>query len=208
MVETNAVAAGILIAAGLMTVVLTSAISGAVSQVFVVALYRFATDGSAVGFPVGDLEQPFHRGRSAKRGRSATWLRFLGICIAVLLAAVLVTALVPENDRRGSSMAPPTRYTASLPLEDRPFVKKGTGIYWFHERAGRVFDLAMTNGKLVVHFRLKPRYARKGLETDLQLFRSRKHPDVTWFAMVPDSRRVDGSDGTRTRGLRRDRPAL
>jgi hypothetical protein len=187
MVGTNAVAAGILIAAGLMTVVLISAFSGAVSQVFVVALYRFATDGSAVGFPVGDLEQPFFRRGSARRKRSGTWLRVLAICMAVLVAAGLLSALLTENDQRGSSTAPPTRYTASLPLEDRPFIKKGTAIYWFHERAGEVFDLAVANRKIVVYFRLKPRYAERGLTTDLQLFRS-KHPDIAWFAMVPESR--------------------
>ena len=63
--------AGVVLAlAGLLALVVISACTGAVRQVFSVALYRYAVDGRVQGaFTEHDLQEPF----TAKRG--GRWLR-------------------------------------------------------------------------------------------------------------------------------------
>jgi hypothetical protein len=62
-------AAGVaLIVAGVVLIILVSATAGAVRQIFAVALYRYAVDGSPRGgFPERDLAEPF-RARRRRRG--------------------------------------------------------------------------------------------------------------------------------------------
>jgi Family of unknown function (DUF6159) len=59
-----------MIAAGVVALILVSAMAAATRQVFSVALYRYATDRTAGGFATADLEHPFALKRKRGRGSS------------------------------------------------------------------------------------------------------------------------------------------
>jgi hypothetical protein len=58
-----------LMAVGLALILIIAAFAAAVRQVFAVALYRFATDGSALLYSPADLQNPFYRrGKDSAKG--------------------------------------------------------------------------------------------------------------------------------------------
>jgi hypothetical protein len=80
---------------------------------------------------------------------------------------------------------PPTTYTAQLPVQERALLDKGMGVYWHHEVAGRVVDLARGTNCILVEIRLKKEYARRTVGAKFQLFRAQADSDTTWLTIIP-----------------------
>lgn len=79
----------------------------------------------------------------------------------------------------------PLRYTAEFPLKTAPMVRRAKGVYWRHQVAGRLVRHVPGSETVLVEIRLEPKYSRSVVGSELQLFRSRRDPAVTWIAIVP-----------------------
>lgn len=79
----------------------------------------------------------------------------------------------------------PLRYTAEFPLDSLPLLRRVRGVYWRHQVAGRPVRWVPGSETVLVEIRLKPEYSRSVIGSDLQLFRGRRDPSVTWIAIVP-----------------------
>jgi hypothetical protein len=79
----------------------------------------------------------------------------------------------------------PLRYTAEFPLESLPALRRIRGVYWRHHVAGRVTHRVPGSETVLVEIRLEPEFSRSVIGSDLQLFRSRRDPMVTWIGIVP-----------------------
>lgn len=81
----------------------------------------------------------------------------------------------------------PLKYTAEFPLDSLPAVRQIEGVYWRHHIAGRLVHRVPGLDTVLVEIRLKPEFSRSVIGSDLQLFRSRRDPSVTWIGIVPSS---------------------
>lgn len=79
----------------------------------------------------------------------------------------------------------PLRYTAEFPLDSLPDLRKIRGVYWRHQIAGHLVRRVPGSETVLVEIRLKPEFARSVIGSDLQLFRGRRDPSVTWIGIVP-----------------------
>lgn len=79
----------------------------------------------------------------------------------------------------------PLRYTAEFPLSSLPILRRVKGVYWRHHVAGRVVHRVPGSETVLVEIRLKPEFSRSVIGSDLQLFRGRRDPSVTWIGIVP-----------------------
>jgi hypothetical protein len=79
----------------------------------------------------------------------------------------------------------PLRYTAEFPLNALAAVRRASGVYWRHQIAGRLARHVPGLETVLVEIRLKPRFSRSVVGSDLQLFRGRRDPSVTWIGIVP-----------------------
>ncbi len=79
----------------------------------------------------------------------------------------------------------PLRYTAEFPLDSAPALRRVVGVYWRHQIAGRLVHSVPGSETVLVEIRLKPEFSRAVVGSDLQLFRSRQDPSVTWIGIVP-----------------------
>jgi hypothetical protein len=79
----------------------------------------------------------------------------------------------------------PLIYTAEFPLTSLPALRRVQGVYWRHHVAGRVVHRAPGSETVLVEIRLKPKFSRSVVGSDLQLFRGRRDPSVTWIGIVP-----------------------
>jgi hypothetical protein len=79
----------------------------------------------------------------------------------------------------------PLRYTAEFPLGSLPALRRIRGVYWRHHVAGRVVHRVPGSETVLVEIRLEPEFSRSVIGSDLQLFRSRRDPMVTWIGIVP-----------------------
>jgi hypothetical protein len=79
----------------------------------------------------------------------------------------------------------PLRYTAEFPLDTLPALRRVKGVYWRHHIAGHLVQRVPGSETLLVEIRLKPEYSRSVIGSDLRLFRGRRHPSVSWIAIVP-----------------------
>jgi hypothetical protein len=79
----------------------------------------------------------------------------------------------------------PLRYTAEFPLDSMPALRQVRGVYWRHQIAGRLVHRVPGSETVLVEIRLKPAFSRSVIGSDLQLFRSRRNPSVTWIGIVP-----------------------
>jgi hypothetical protein len=81
----------------------------------------------------------------------------------------------------------PLRYTAEFPLSALAAVRQVSGVYWRHQIAGRLVRHVPGSETVLVEIRLKPEFSRSVVGSDLQLFRGRRDPSVTWIGIVPSS---------------------
>lgn len=79
----------------------------------------------------------------------------------------------------------PLIYTAEFPLTSMPALRRAKGVYWRHHVAGRLIRRVPGSETALVEIRLKPEFSRSVDGSDLQLFRSRREPSVTWIGIVP-----------------------
>lgn len=79
----------------------------------------------------------------------------------------------------------PLRYTAEFPLNSLPALRRVRGVYWRHHIAGRLVHRVPGSETVLVEIRLEPKFSRSVIGSDLQLFRSRRDPSVTWIGIVP-----------------------
>jgi len=79
----------------------------------------------------------------------------------------------------------PLRYTAEFPLNALAVVRRVSGVYWRHRIAGRLVRHVPGSETVLVEIRLKPKFSRSVVGSDLQLFRGRRDPSVTWIGIVP-----------------------
>jgi hypothetical protein len=79
----------------------------------------------------------------------------------------------------------PLRYTAEFPLDSLPALRRVKGVYWRHQVAGRLVRHVPGSETALVEIRLKPEFSRSVIGSELQLFRSRRDPSVTWIGIVP-----------------------
>lgn len=79
----------------------------------------------------------------------------------------------------------PLRYTAEFPLDSLPPLRRIRGVYWRHQIAGRLVRRVPGSETVLVEIRLKPEFSRSVIDSDLQLFRSRRDPSVSWIGIVP-----------------------
>lgn len=79
----------------------------------------------------------------------------------------------------------PLRYSAEFPLSSLPALRLVRGVYWRHHIAGRLVHRVPGSETVLVEIRLKPKFSRSVIGSDLQLFRSRQDPSVTWIGIVP-----------------------
>jgi hypothetical protein len=79
----------------------------------------------------------------------------------------------------------PLRYTVEFPLESLPALRRVEDVYLRHQVAGRLVQYAPGSETVLVEIRLKPEFARSVIGTELQLFRGRRDPSITWIAIVP-----------------------
>lgn len=79
----------------------------------------------------------------------------------------------------------PLRYTAEFPLSSLSALRRSKGVYWRHKVAGRLVHHVPGSETVLVEIRLKPEFSRSVVGSDLQLFRSRRDPSVTWIGIVP-----------------------
>lgn len=77
------------------------------------------------------------------------------------------------------------RYTAEFPLKSLPALRRVRGVYWRHHIVGRVVQHVPGSETVLVEIRLKPKYSRSVIGSDLRLFRGRRDPSVTWIGIVP-----------------------
>lgn len=90
--------------------------------------------------------------------------------------------IVPPGQLVGHA---PLKYTAEFPLESLPALRRIKGVYWRHHVAGQVVHRVPGSETVLVEIRIKPRFSRTVIGSDLQLFRSRRDPMVTWIGIVP-----------------------
>jgi hypothetical protein len=79
----------------------------------------------------------------------------------------------------------PLIYTAEFPLNSLPALRRVRGVYWGHHIAARVVNRVPGSETVLVEIRLKPRFSRSVVGSDLRLFRGRRDPSVTWIGIVP-----------------------
>lgn len=79
----------------------------------------------------------------------------------------------------------PLLYTAEFPLQSKAALRRTKGVYWRHQIAGRMVRWVPGSETVLVEIHLKPEYSRSVIGSDLQLFRSRRDPSVTWIGIVP-----------------------
>lgn len=79
----------------------------------------------------------------------------------------------------------PLRYTAEFPLNSLPALRRVRCVYWRHHIAGRLVHRVPGSETVLVEIRLEPEFSRSVIGSDLQLFRSRRDPSVTWIGIVP-----------------------
>jgi hypothetical protein len=79
----------------------------------------------------------------------------------------------------------PLRYTAEFPLHSAPLLRRVVGVYWRHQVAGRLVRQVSGAETVLVEIRLKPEFSRSVIGSDLELFRSRRDPSVSWIGIVP-----------------------
>jgi len=79
----------------------------------------------------------------------------------------------------------PLRYTAEFPLDSLPALRQVRGVYWRHQIAGWVVRRVPGLETVLVEIRLKPKFSWSVVGSDLQLFRGRRDPSVTWIGIVP-----------------------
>lgn len=79
----------------------------------------------------------------------------------------------------------PLRYTAEFPLDSLAALRRIKGVYWRHQVAGRMVQLVPGAETALVEIRLEPEFSRSVVGSDLQLFRGRRDPSVTWIGIVP-----------------------
>lgn len=79
----------------------------------------------------------------------------------------------------------PLIYTAEFPLNSLSALRQVRGVYWRHHIAGRVVHRVPGSETVLVEIRLKPKFSRSVVGSDLRLFRGRRDPSVTWIAIVP-----------------------
>jgi hypothetical protein len=79
----------------------------------------------------------------------------------------------------------PLRYTAEFPLRSAPVLRRAVDVYWRHRVAGRVVRRVPGSETVLVEIRLRPRFARSVIGSELQLFRARRDPGVSWIGIVP-----------------------
>jgi len=79
----------------------------------------------------------------------------------------------------------PLIYTAEFPLNSLSALRRVRGVYWRHHMAGRLVHRVPGSETVLVEIRLKPRFSRSVIGSDLRLFRSRRDPSVTWIGIVP-----------------------
>jgi hypothetical protein len=79
----------------------------------------------------------------------------------------------------------PLRYTAEFPLESAAALRRVVGVYRRHRVVGRLVRSVPGSETVLVEIRIKPEFARSVVGSDLQLFRGRRDPAVTWIALVP-----------------------
>jgi len=82
----------------------------------------------------------------------------------------------------------PLRYTAEFPLDSLRDVRTIRGVHWRHQIAGHLVRRVPGSETVLVEIRLEPEFARSVIGSDLQLFRSRRNPSVTWIGIVPSQR--------------------
>jgi hypothetical protein len=66
-----------------------------------------------------------------------------------------------------------------------PALRQVKGVYWRHQVAGRLVRRVPGSETVLVEIRLKPEFSRSVIGSDLQLFRSRRDPSVSWIGIVP-----------------------
>lgn len=79
----------------------------------------------------------------------------------------------------------PLIYTAEFPLTSLPALRRVKGVYWRHHIAGRVVHRVPGSETVLVEIRLKPKFSRSVVGSDLRLFRGRRDSSVTWIGIVP-----------------------
>jgi hypothetical protein len=79
----------------------------------------------------------------------------------------------------------PLIYTAEFPLDSFPVLRRARDVYWRHHVAGSVVQRVPGSETILVEIRLKPVYSRSVVGSDLRLFRSRRHPSVSWIGIIP-----------------------
>jgi hypothetical protein len=79
----------------------------------------------------------------------------------------------------------PLRYTAEFPLKALAAVRQVSGVYWRHQIAGQLVRHVPGSETVLVEIRLKPEFSRAVIGSDIQLFRGRRDPSVTWIGIVP-----------------------
>lgn len=79
----------------------------------------------------------------------------------------------------------PLRYTAEFPMESSSDLHRIKGVYWRHQIAGHLVRRVPGSETVLIEIRLKSEFARSVIGSDLQLFRSRRDPSVTWIGIVP-----------------------
>lgn len=79
----------------------------------------------------------------------------------------------------------PLIYTAEFPLTSLPALRRVKGVYWRHHIAGRVVHRVPGSETVLVEIRLKPKFSRSVVGSDLRLFRGRRNPSVIWIGIVP-----------------------
>lgn len=79
----------------------------------------------------------------------------------------------------------PLRYTAEFPLHSLPALRRVEGVYWRHRVAARLVRYVPGSETVLVEIRVKPKFSRSVVGSDLRLFRGRRDPSVTWIGIVP-----------------------
>jgi hypothetical protein len=79
----------------------------------------------------------------------------------------------------------PLIYTAEFPLNSLSALRQVKGVYWRHHVAGRVVARVPGSETVLVEIRLKPKFSRSVVGSDLRLFRGRRDPSVAWIGIVP-----------------------
>lgn len=173
----------LLVAGGVITMVVACVLASATRGVFAVALYRYAIGDSAGPFPVADLDQPFEPRRTLARSRIWGW-----IAVAVVSIVLLSVVGVLIRDReRPVRAGPPTSYDATLPRSEGALLHNGMPLYWHHNVVGHVTYTTERPTGSYIRFVIEPSFAQQMWDMDgqLELYRSRQDPRVTWFNVFP-----------------------